>query len=414
MSFNQQTLGQHLRAARENRGLTQQTVADALGLPRPAMSQIESGNRSVSTLELAQFADLYQRPVTTFFSEHANLVDDPVVALYRQAPGLKNDVNKRKQVDRCLVICQAGRELENHLGLSQYSDLPRYELTSPRNASDAVRQGEKVASQERQRLNLGQAPILELADLLNEHGIWASGVDLPADTSGLFLHHHSMGIAILVNFAHAHARKRFSYAHEFAHALLDRNQQAVTISSRGNAAELVEKRANAFAAAFLLPAGGVTEVLAQFDKGKPSRQDHVVFDVATGDAVDTQLRPSPRSQTITFKDVVFLAHHFGVSYQAAAYRLLSLNVLGRERCTALLDEEGEARAMLKHLKLFDDLEGREQNDRRDRELKTHVARLAMEAYRQEHISRSRFLELMRLLALPAKEMLKLAEAAKHD
>ena len=47
-------LGRRLRVAREARGLSQQAVADALGLARTAVTQMEAGNRSVSTLELGE------------------------------------------------------------------------------------------------------------------------------------------------------------------------------------------------------------------------------------------------------------------------------------------------------------------------------------------------------------------------
>jgi Zn-dependent peptidase ImmA (M78 family) len=56
-------------------------------------------------------------------------------------------------------------------------------------------------------------------------------------------------LVILVNSSPVRARRRFSYAHEYAHALLDRDRQ-VTVTSTDNAAELIEKRANAFAASF--------------------------------------------------------------------------------------------------------------------------------------------------------------------
>jgi transcriptional regulator with XRE-family HTH domain len=45
-------LGSRLRAARDRRGLSQQAVADALGLPSTAITNIETGARAVSTLEI--------------------------------------------------------------------------------------------------------------------------------------------------------------------------------------------------------------------------------------------------------------------------------------------------------------------------------------------------------------------------
>ena len=414
MKFSPQSLGLRLRAARENCELTQQDVADALGLPRPAISQIESGNRSVSTLELAQFAELYRRNVVDFFDDAPVETGDPVVELYRIAPGLEQNTTIRQQVDLCYDICREGRTLERLLEQDQHDGLPHYPLPAMRNTGDAVRQGERIAAQERQRLGLGHAAISDMADLLNDQGIWASGIDLPSDMSGLFLHHSAIGLCILVNFAHVKARKRFSYAHEFCHALVDRDERAVTVSSHSNASELVEKRANAFAAAFLIPPSGVHSVLTQLDKGQSSRRDQFIFDVATDEPIDTQLRPPAGSQKITFKDVTLLAHHFGVSYRAAAYRLNSLGIISRDRCNALLNEEVNGQEMLKHLKIFDDLEAVDQPERRDRELKIHIAQLAIEAYRLEAISRGKFMDLMKLLGLPGRQFFDLAETAKND
>ena len=82
------------------------------------------------------------------------------------------------------------------------------------------------------------------------------GADFPNGMSGMFLRHSSIGMVILVNYEHPRARKRFSYAHEYAHALLDRNL-SVTVTTEGNRSDLIEVRANAFAAAFLMPEDGV-------------------------------------------------------------------------------------------------------------------------------------------------------------
>jgi transcriptional regulator with XRE-family HTH domain len=58
-----------LRVAREEKGLSQEEVALKLGLPRPAISQIENGRRRVEVLELIQLAKLYERPLEFFANE---------------------------------------------------------------------------------------------------------------------------------------------------------------------------------------------------------------------------------------------------------------------------------------------------------------------------------------------------------
>ena len=234
-------LAQRLREAREARGLTQEQAAEAVGLARSAVVRIETGNRSVSTLELARFAELYRRPVGDFFSEQA-LDEDVSLVLYRSFPVLGQE-DVRSAVDRVLDICRAGMGLEQLLGWNEAgASTPQHELGPASNAYGAVRQGLAVAARERQRLGLADRPIADMAELISTQGIWATGAGLPDDVSGLFLHHRSVGMAILVNYQHQPARKRFSYTHEYGHVLMDRAEQ-ITVSSSDNANELIEKRA---------------------------------------------------------------------------------------------------------------------------------------------------------------------------
>lgn len=53
-------LGGRLREARAYRGFSQEEVAGYLGVSRSSVSQMESGNRSVNSLELRALARLYE------------------------------------------------------------------------------------------------------------------------------------------------------------------------------------------------------------------------------------------------------------------------------------------------------------------------------------------------------------------
>jgi transcriptional regulator with XRE-family HTH domain len=57
----QEALSQRLREAREYLGLSQEYVAEQLGIPRAAVSAFESAKRKVSSLELKRLAQLYRR-----------------------------------------------------------------------------------------------------------------------------------------------------------------------------------------------------------------------------------------------------------------------------------------------------------------------------------------------------------------
>jgi Zn-dependent peptidase ImmA (M78 family)/transcriptional regulator with XRE-family HTH domain len=410
--MDQAELGLRLRRAREISNVSQQQAADAIEAPRTAITQIEAGNRSVSSLELSKLAKLYRTPIASFFDDHDHEHEDnpSLVAFHRVVPGLERHPAIQGEVERCVDLFTEGVKLEALVSYDVRNAPPSYDVGAPRTIGDAIREGERIAHEERSRIGLGNAPILDVSELLLSQGIWASGLELPDEMSGLFLHHESTGLAILVNAAHPRARKRFSYAHELAHALMDRGRE-LSVSSRDNAADLIEKRANAFAAAFLMPRSGILGMLRGLNKGRPSRHEQTIFDVATGESITAELRDTARSQQITYTDVSLIAHHFGVSYQAAAYRMKSLRHVSSAECEELLQHEDHGREYLNALDLLDDLEAPLARPYWDRELRSEIANLAIEAFRREEISRGRLLELGRSLNFEGDRLLRLAEAA---
>ena len=94
-------LAERLREARDYIGLSQESVAEHLGLTRPAVSAIEHGSRKVSSLELKKLAHLYRRPIVHFLEpesgSNAVLSADPfTTALFRATHDL--DDTDRDQV----------------------------------------------------------------------------------------------------------------------------------------------------------------------------------------------------------------------------------------------------------------------------------------------------------------------------
>ena len=413
MDIDQMTLASRLKDARTTSSFTQEQVAIALELPRTAIVQFESGNRAVSTLELARLAQFYGRPIASFFSEvPPSEEEDVLVALFRAAQVEGQDMPWQSEVSRYLGICRAGVELERLLDRPPHVGPPSYDLPQPRNVMEAVEQGNIVAEQERRRLSLGHNPIPDMSDLINSQNIWASGANLPDDMSGLFLKHSSIGLFILVNFGHPRARKRFSYAHEYAHALLDR-QDSATVSLEENRRKLPEVRANAFAAALLLPRTGVWSFLNSRFKAGPSLIEQSVYDPTyeqNAEEVRASRRAAPRSQVLTFEDIAALAHHFGVSYQAALFRLKSLSIVNEADFTELRDKESFGKRYLDLLELLVDIEGHDKR-KPDREIVSQVVYLALEAFRREEISKGKLRDLSTLLDFSAKDLLMLAEAA---
>jgi transcriptional regulator with XRE-family HTH domain len=95
-----------LREAREACGLTQEDVAEQLGVSRPTVAQMELGNRAVTGFELDRLAYLCARDIREFLAEE--FAEDEVVrALFRS-----DTEADREGVRRALCDCIAlGHEL---------------------------------------------------------------------------------------------------------------------------------------------------------------------------------------------------------------------------------------------------------------------------------------------------------------
>ena len=79
----------------------------------------------------------------------------------------------------------------------------------------------------------------------------------------------------------------------------------------------------------------------------------------------------------------------------------------------LLSREAVGKDFLESLNMFNDLEGKDDKSLIERELRSQVARLAIEALRREEISRGRLLDLGKLLGIPGAKLVAWAEAARR-
>lgn len=401
MTIEPTVLGRKLAEAGSSSGLTQDQVAASLAVPRTAIVQMEAGRRAVSTLELAEMAKLYRRHVADFFDESLPTEEDPLVALGRISDALRDDPTTAASIRRCVQLFREGALLESELGREQAAQPPNY-ATPASTQAVAAAQGIDAAARERNRLGLGDAPVADMCRLVSEQGIWATSIALTDGVSGLFLNHSSIGLAIVVNRDHPLPRKRFSFAHEYAHSLFDRDRVA-TVTARTNASEFVERRANAFAAAFLMPKGGVESVLRGLQKGGPSRRSFVSYDVANEGRQDSEERATPGTQGLTFREVAGVAAHFGASYDAACYRLRELGYVNERELAELLEQKDVGREYVEFLG-----GGKQNSDDKNKELVAQLIPLVLEAYAREVVSRGKVRELAGMMGLTENDVLKFA------
>ena len=404
MPVNREELGRRLNEAREACGLTQENVGRQFNLSRSTIAQMELGNRAVTSLELDRLAFLYGKDIRDFLSEEV-VEGDVMTVLFRAHPELRNDEPMMDALRRTLAIGRGLSSLEELLEVERDVLVPAvYPMKAPKTRWEAIQQGTGVAPEERRRLDLGDDPIQDIAEVMESGGVRTGEVPLSEDISGLTVDGPDVGILVVVNKEHPRIRQRFSFAHEYAHVLLDRDRP--TVSRASEREDLREVRANAFAAAFLMPEEGVRRYVGGFGKGRQSR---VTADVYDGEGVlRAQHRTMPGTQDLQIYDLVQLAHHFGVSEIATLYRVRNMKpplVTEAEfERLKLIVESGRSREIRSGLGLPEP----EEYWRR-REFRHRFLALGLEAYRRDRISRSKLIEIARLVDLPTDAITRLID-----
>jgi Zn-dependent peptidase ImmA (M78 family)/transcriptional regulator with XRE-family HTH domain len=289
--MSDQSVGTRIAALRIARGLTGEQLGRALGLTKSQVSKVESGTRKLDISEIALVADALGVTLAEVLGvqRRGSLA---LAARVMAAPGQDETALARRRVRQVLEVEAA---LGDAIGLP---------AAGPSAAGAAVLEqvrieglthtatvacGARLAEIVRERLGLGRAPIGDLPALVERH-FALSAVTWPIGkvVSGLCAHNADVAL-ILVSSSFPVGHQRFTTAHELAHHLLADPREVIIESDVFAASTPTERRANAFAAALLMPSDGLREVV----NGRPV--DEVV--------------------------IAELMREFGVSYTALLYRL---------------------------------------------------------------------------------------------
>jgi Zn-dependent peptidase ImmA (M78 family)/DNA-binding XRE family transcriptional regulator len=294
------SLYEQLTSARELAGYSQEDVASALGISRAMISYWESGKRDPNDRQLVALARLFRVDVRRLLSDKAIEVEpNDALILFRRAEK-QLSVHSRRGLHEFIDFLDdyAGLARSTGFDVRGMNQSPFLLVTGFDSADDVRRKAEEV----RAHLRVGLGPIdmdaaCELLGITVYHS--ALGSDLRESISGAFLNHPDIGFSILVNLEMTPGRRRFTKAHELAHALLHSGHGNRYVIS-GPARTPQERFADIFAGEFLMPTEGIRRDLEEHGVG-PRVQDPA--------------------------DVVHLQRHFQVSYVMALVRLRQANLL---------------------------------------------------------------------------------------
>lgn len=328
------TIAENLARARSKSGLGQEDVANALGVSRAMVSYWEAGSRGPNDRQLAALSRLLRSPIAVLVgAEEVPRAPDVAAMLMRGAdhelpddafPGLQEFV---EFLDSYADLADAAQFSVRAMHQSPFVSGVGFE-----SADDARRKAEEV----RAYLRVGLGPIGDIDALCELLGVTVYraplGLDLTQTVSGAFYNHPVVGFSILVNLDMTRGRRRFTIAHELAHALFHSESERYIVSTSGKPPR--ERFADAFAGEFLMPAEGVRRVMEEHGFG-PRIDDSA--------------------------EVIHLQRFFDVSYITALVRLRQAKFLKQSR----FDEFKELRPVLLARSLGFEISEEEYGPRRD-------------------------------------------------
>ena len=296
-------LGRRLQNARKARGLTQQEVSDALDVGRTTITAFEKGDRRVRPNKLIQLARLYGRQVGELVGSGPPTEDFAMQfrTALAQVPTSQANVELEKAIQTFRQLCEDYLYLEH---LNEEPIIRNYPQEYPFEGINPEDAAEDIAATERNRLGLGDGPILNLTETFeNDVGIRIFYMELPSRVAGIFAYTDEIGACVAVNSRHPESRRRWTLTHEYGHFLTSRYRSEVTVMTEYQRIPATERFAESFARSLLMPATGLRRRFLHISRGAGGR--------------------------VTAADVCRMAHFYVVSVEAMMLRLEELRLVPR-------------------------------------------------------------------------------------
>jgi Zn-dependent peptidase ImmA (M78 family)/DNA-binding XRE family transcriptional regulator len=364
-------LGELLQQARKKCGVTQADAAKIIDAARTTIVAIEKGERRLKPNELIKLARAYGQTVSDFV--HSRPVIQPFEVQFRAT--YRRNEDEEIQIYPCILhleeLCRNYLELEEIMDAPLPRNYPQqYEVSNMPIESAA----ESISISERQRLGLGDSPIPNLRDILEQSvGLRIFYIKLPSKYSEIYSFDEKLGGCMAINANHPEERRRWSLAHGYLHFLAHRRKPVFDFDGQYQRLPESERLAEAFPKYFLMP---TSSLLKQFND---MYRSHGKF---------------------TPTNLFTLAHYYEVSVEALVNRLEEMGLLPSGTWDRLRDRGLKVRKVQAEL-------GLEAITQRTDATPIHYQHLAIEAFDQGLITEGSFANFLGVDRLEARRIAEL-------
>jgi Zn-dependent peptidase ImmA (M78 family)/transcriptional regulator with XRE-family HTH domain len=231
-----------IKEAREARGFTLEGFADDLGVTKSAVAQYESGQISPSGEVMGAIVTLTEQP-PAFFTTPSG-IHESGTPFWRSLKRM--EAHNRRRILRRLAWA---REIVSYL--DKFIDFPSPNIPTFDfdHETAEVCQIEEIADSLRDAWGLGRGPIEDLVGILEINGVTIiEEVVSCSDMDAVSCWIDGRPMILLAEEDRLGPRKNFNLAHELGHLVL---HSLVELDAKN--LDRVEKQANRFASAFLMP-----------------------------------------------------------------------------------------------------------------------------------------------------------------
>ncbi|ASU84770.1 DNA-binding protein [Nocardiopsis gilva YIM 90087] len=236
-------IGERVRESRSVAGLSQQALADAVGLERSMISKLEKGDRRVDAVELTLLARALDYPLSFFLNPLPDVISRRTADVHGGDVGDSPAARSAHRTES--LLAEWLQDVHQLVSVGVLDALPLLHYPGSVTVAEEARE---AAQWLRAELSLGNRPIESVADVSEQAGQFVAAIPLSSD--GASLVDGSIAVAV-VNLDQVPGRRRSTAAHELGHMILgdEFSSDLGVHASREERERLVEE----FAAEFLLP-----------------------------------------------------------------------------------------------------------------------------------------------------------------
>ncbi len=243
-------IGQSIKKARELRGLEQKDLAEAMGLARQSISDIELGKRELKALELYAIARILCVSPDNLLGQDNMQIEENLSVLWRQKPTHNEKAAVLKFAAKCEDYCWIEQLV---CGSNNQTKIVKNLPNIPLNIEHfTFENAYGLAERVRSEMSLGDFPASQLINVLEDFYNVKFIVDDKCEASAASSR-SSKGLFTLINGKNIEPRQHFSIAHELFHLLTWDDELLLTVKKDDKLHSKNEQLADAFAAGLLIP-----------------------------------------------------------------------------------------------------------------------------------------------------------------